>query len=354
MNNLTAREKGFMYVITLVIIVVLGYFFGIRTLNKKYDEYKLELQAAQERQAYLDQLIANNATMSQEIEELKEKSQILELSFLDKIETECISQYILKTFEEEGCPYNFELATSDVPMASVTGADGSASADSVSCLQVDVSYSTTDGVLPTQYNRTPDLTDNPETREAFGFDPNVRNSPGVFESQYKLDLEKQANGEFAERKGYAEFISALKKINSADPGCVKVTSYAATSENGILVLNASICFYATSLEERLSTDTSKAPYSYWTGHTNVDTEGGIIGFPYVVDDENSLWFGSSSADFDPESADFQFAPYWAVVWFRSNYDTNGEDIYKTIGWNDGAPEDKEAAEGGDKDAVPAA
>ena len=29
MNNLTAREKGFMYVITLLIIVVLGYFFGI-------------------------------------------------------------------------------------------------------------------------------------------------------------------------------------------------------------------------------------------------------------------------------------------------------------------------------------
>ena len=37
MNNLTAREKGFMYVITLLIIVVLGYFFGIRTLNNKYD-----------------------------------------------------------------------------------------------------------------------------------------------------------------------------------------------------------------------------------------------------------------------------------------------------------------------------
>ena len=37
MSNLTAREKGFMYVITLLIIVVLSYFFGIRTLNDKYD-----------------------------------------------------------------------------------------------------------------------------------------------------------------------------------------------------------------------------------------------------------------------------------------------------------------------------
>ena len=43
MNNLTAREKGFMYVITLLIIVVLGYFFGIRTLNNKYEDYKVTI-----------------------------------------------------------------------------------------------------------------------------------------------------------------------------------------------------------------------------------------------------------------------------------------------------------------------
>ena len=64
MNNLTAREKGFMYVITLLIIVVLGYFFGIRTLNNKYDEYRAELQSLQERKAYLDQLRENNASMA--------------------------------------------------------------------------------------------------------------------------------------------------------------------------------------------------------------------------------------------------------------------------------------------------
>ena len=43
MSNLTAREKAFMYAITLLIIIVLGYFFGIRTLNNKYEEYKAEL-----------------------------------------------------------------------------------------------------------------------------------------------------------------------------------------------------------------------------------------------------------------------------------------------------------------------
>ena len=63
MSNLTAREKGFMYVITLLIIVVLGYFFGIRTLNNKYDEYVAELNSLQERKAHLDELRANNASM---------------------------------------------------------------------------------------------------------------------------------------------------------------------------------------------------------------------------------------------------------------------------------------------------
>ena len=53
MNNLTAREKGFMYVITLLIIVVLGYFFGIRTLNDKYDEYKAQKNALEARRVYL-------------------------------------------------------------------------------------------------------------------------------------------------------------------------------------------------------------------------------------------------------------------------------------------------------------
>ena len=67
MTNLTAREKGFLYVITLLIIVVLGYFFGIRNLNNKYAEYQEELKTLQDRKEYLDQLRANNASMASAI-----------------------------------------------------------------------------------------------------------------------------------------------------------------------------------------------------------------------------------------------------------------------------------------------
>ena len=131
MNNLTAREKGFLYVVTLLIIVVLAYFFGIRTLNNKYEEYKAELQALQERKAYLDQLRENNASMANEIEMLKASCSELELSFIDNLETECLQQYVLKTFEEAGCPYLIAVSSTDVGVGSVTYPDGSTSPDGV-------------------------------------------------------------------------------------------------------------------------------------------------------------------------------------------------------------------------------
>ena len=37
MNNLSAREKTGIYVISLLILILLGYVLGIRTLNNKYD-----------------------------------------------------------------------------------------------------------------------------------------------------------------------------------------------------------------------------------------------------------------------------------------------------------------------------
>ena len=133
MNNLTAREKGFMYVITLLVIVVLGYFFGIRTLNNKYEEYKTELKTLQDRKAYLDQLRENNASMANEIELLKASCSELELSFIDEIETECLEQYVLKTFEDAGCPFMVTVGSSDVGMQSVNYPDGTSSPDKLLC-----------------------------------------------------------------------------------------------------------------------------------------------------------------------------------------------------------------------------
>ena len=316
MNNLTAREKGFMYVITLLIIVVLGYFFGIRTLNNKYDEYKVQLQTLEARKAQLDQMKINNDSMAEEIKYLKTQCSELELSFIDKLETECVEQYVLKTFEDAGCPFLTNVTATDVGMGAVSYPDGSASPDGLVCMQVSVTYVTTDGYTVTQYNRNPDFTPGSEV-------PAIDNVNAV-----KANMGK---GEYAERKGYNEFLSALKKINSENPKCIKVDSVTATTVNGYMELVAQISFYGTSLRNRISVDESTAAYTSWKGHTNVDTTGGFIGFPYVCDKEESLWYGVENLDMQI-TANKPFASYYANYVFKKNYQAAGNNIKKLIGF----------------------
>lgn len=316
MNNLTAREKGFMYVITLLIIVVLGYFFGIRTLNNKYEEYKVELQTLEERKAYLDQLRENNASMASEIEILKSSCSEIELSFIDKLETECIEQYVLKTFETAGCPFLVDISSGEIGMASVTYPDGTTSPDNVVCMQIAVTYTSTDGYTVTQYNRTPDFTLAAPT-------------PAV---ETISDLSEQmGQGDYAKRKGYDEFIAALKKINAENPSCIKVSGLTASQNDGYMTLTATINFYGTSLKNRISVDDSKAPYTYWCGNTNVDTKGGFIGFPYVCDNEKSLWYGIVAMDLTADSTK-PFAAYWANALFKQQLNEAGGDVRTLIGF----------------------
>lgn len=316
MNNLTAREKGFLYVVTLLIIVVLAYFFGIRTLNKKYDEYRVELQTLQERKAYLDQLRENNASMANEIEMLKASCSEIELSFIDKLETECISQYVLKTFEDAGCPFLIDFSTADVGMAAVTYPDGTTSPDGLVCTSVAVTYSSTDGYTVTQYNLNPDFTS--------------KAAVPVEETILQLS-EQMGQGEYAKRKGYDEFLKALKKINSENPDCIKVSSLTVTEDNGVLVLSATINFYGTSLKNRISVDESHAAYTYWNGHTNVDTKGGFIGFPYVCDNKDSLWYGVQNRSLDATKAK-PFAAYWANALFAQQLEAAGDSYVRLIGF----------------------
>ena len=331
MNNLTAREKGFMYVITLLIIVVLGYFFGIRTLNNKYDEYKVQLQTLEDRKAQLDQMRINNDSMAQEIKYLKEQCSELELSFIDKLETECIEQYVLKTFEEAGCPFLTNCTATDVGMSGVSYPDGSASPDSLVCMQVSVTYVSTDGYTVTQYNRNPDFTPGSENPAI----ENVKNT--------KLNMGKEP---YNERKGYDEFIAALKKINAENPKCIKVDNINATTVNGYMQLNAQISFYGTSLTNRISVDNSTAPYTSWSGATNVDTAGGFIGFPYVCDKEESLWYGVENPEMQI-TASKPFASYYANYLFKKNYQASGNNIKKLIGFGKKNVEDAAAAAAAD-------
>ena len=128
--------------------------------------------------------------------------------------------------------------------------------------------------------------------------------------------------EYAEAKGYDEFLKALEKMSKENPGCIKVTDLSATSNNGFFLLTASIDFYGTVLTNRVSVDDSKAAYTYWSGHTNVDTSGGFIGFPYVVNNEKSLWNGFVLDTFEAKG-ERPFAAYWANAVFATKTDGAG-------------------------------
>ena len=294
MGNLSFREKAFIYVILLLLIIVGGYFLGIRNLNKQYDEYKVQLDQLNARKAYLDQLKLDIDATAAEIKQLDSYIEEKELSFIDKLDSECIEQYVLKTFEDAGMPYLASIGCEDVTCAAVSYPDGSTAPDSLQCLRVNVVYSTTDGYITPQYNLNPD-----QTGEDAG---------EIISALYALQDASVAGP----RVGYDEFLSALKTIAEENPGCIKIYSVAVVDNAGFMDLSASIDFYGTVLAKRVSTDDSTAAYTYWQGDKNVDCSGGFIGFPYIVTDPNSLWFGIENPNEDCLAfIDRPFAAYWA-------------------------------------------
>ncbi len=83
MGNLSVREKAFIYVILLLLIIVGGYFLGIRNLNNQYDEYKVQLDQLTARKAYLDQLKLDIDATADELDTLNSYIDEIELSFID-------------------------------------------------------------------------------------------------------------------------------------------------------------------------------------------------------------------------------------------------------------------------------
>lgn len=310
MNNLSAREKTGIYVISLLFFILLAYILGIRTLNNKFDQLVGQYNELSARRDYLNQLKANVAQTTEEIERLNQEVSKVELSFIDKLENECLMQYVLKTFEESGIPYMSDITTEDVKCPSITYADGTSSPDALQCTRVKVTYATTDGYIIPQYNLTPDTVSKPAEGEKDA------------KTRAKELLGKMGKEEYAEAKGYNEFIAALEKMSKDNPDCIKITEATVTSKAGFFILTASIDFYGTVLTNRVSVDDSKAPYTYWTGHTNVDTSGGFIGIPYIVKNENSLWYGFLAESFDAQM-ERPFAAYWSNAAFAAQVNKKG-------------------------------
>ena len=277
MSTLSLREKAIMYLLLLVVIGVLAYMFGIRTLNSAYTEMQAELASLQAQKEYLDQLKQENINTENAIEQLKNNIIAYEQSFISEIRSENIEQYVLKVFENAGIPFLVNVSTEPVATKTIIMANGQGASESLQCQRVNVTYSTTDGFEALQADKFL----NPTTDEHGNLLPEtilqMIDATGVYNPETYF--------------GYDEFISGLKTIEKVDPDCVKISSLSAESTSGYMTLKASIDFYGADLSQRISTENKTFGFAVWKGETNVDTSGGFIGMPYLVINENSMWNG---------------------------------------------------------------
>jgi len=310
MSTLSLREKAIMYLTLLVVIGLLAYLFGIRTLNTAYADMQVEYETLQAQKAYLDQLKQENIGTENAIEELKNNIMSFEQSFISEIKSENLEQYVLKVFENAGNPFLASVTVEPVSTDAIVMANGQVADESLVCQRVNVKYATSDGFEALQADKFL----NPTTDEHGNLLPetivSMINSTGIYNP--------------ATEYGYDEFIAGLKIIEKADPGCVKINSVAAESTSGYMTLSASIDFYGANLTQRLSTENKTLGFAVWKGDTNVDTSGGFIGMPYLVINENSMWNGVL---IDPTKVsgflDRPFASYVSNAIFTNMISENG-------------------------------
>ena len=105
MNNLSLREKTIMYILVLVVIGLLAYLFGIRTLNNKNADLQVELQNLEQRKADLDALKKINEDTKSSISTLRDSIVAIEQSFISDLKTENAERYVLDVLEKSNMPF---------------------------------------------------------------------------------------------------------------------------------------------------------------------------------------------------------------------------------------------------------
>ena len=119
MNNLSLREKAIIYILFLVVIALLAYLFGIRTLNNANADMQIQLQELQARKEQLDVLKQENQKTQGAIETLKSDIVKYEQSFISEMKTENLEKYVLDEFEKAGMPFLADVKSEDVQMEAI-------------------------------------------------------------------------------------------------------------------------------------------------------------------------------------------------------------------------------------------
>ena len=307
MGNLGKREQYYLMLLGIVVVVLVIYFFGIRNLGYKYEDLCNERTRLEEQLAYYEALKTQNAETQEQINQLKTDITEVESTFLPLICAESIEQYVLDTFEDEGCPYLVSVTEEDVTSEAINLPDGSRASDNLLIKRITVQYCTTDGFNIPDYNRSNTVISNGMVDEA-AWD-------ALLEEMYWHGTDAIV--------GYDEFLNALRTIESANPDCVKVHSIAMEAESGYMLLTASIDFYSATFNSRVSEPDVDAPYVTWAGSSSIDTSAGIIGEPFIFDNPNSEWFNIMMTDSDAVSGSRPFSVYYSDAIFEDMVHESG-------------------------------
>ncbi len=319
MSNLGPREKYGIILLGIVLIVFGIYMLGIRNLDKSYAELTATRDSLVQQKEYYDALKNQNQEMQAQIAELENQISDVEASFLPVFNTESMLQYVLSIFENNGCPYLVDAHTADSYLPQVVMPDGTLSDDTLAIKTISLQYSTIDGVCIPQYNRTPTV-----------------NLPDgtVDEEQLAALLETMVwQGSASRDPYYNGFIDSLVEIANIDSDCIKLRSFGVESQNGYLLMSVDINFYAASFANRVSEPDTSAPYIRWNGDTDVATNAGFIGMPFIVDDPNSAWYLVTLSPAEAGSTDRPFATYYsASIWAQM---VNESGVVGALGIEDG-------------------
>ena len=307
MGNIGKRERYYLMLLGIVIAVLLIYYFGIRNLGIKYDEMVDTRSQLQAQLDYYEALKTQNDEALSQINTLKNNISTEESRFLPYISAESIEQYVLKTFEDSGCPYLVSVTASDVAAPGVTLPDGSSATDALLIKRITVQYSTTDGFCIPEYNRSATVVVDGQVDEA-AFN-------ALLDEMYWHGADSIV--------GYDEFVSALESIEAANPDCIKINSISITSESGYILMNADIDFYSVSFNSRVSEPDTSAPYVTWAGPTSINTEAGFIGYPFIVENPASEWFNIMMTDDEATEGSRPFATYYSAAIFEESVINQG-------------------------------
>ena len=202
---------------------------------------------------------------------------LTEKKFLPDLDVDVVENYIFQVFDKEEQHYLSSIKSEDIAPSAIYLPDGSIAREELKIKRITVVYATTDGYTIPEYD----------------MNPNWRLPTGTLNEEL-LASQIAMMGNFP-IVGYDEFIAGCKKVAETfpDTNCIKIHKLAVEDTNmGYLILTAEIDIYSTELgASRLSeiTDPGQTILT-WSGETNVNTTGGMIGMPLVNMNENNSFY----------------------------------------------------------------